>query len=112
MTAEQFARFIVDNKIGSGKLQYIRYPSIHVRDLYHLDNRSICFSELTRLYISFLLSNGNQKYIGKEIDAINMFKMMDQDKNGLMTFEEFVLILVLPKNTEEISTEQFASRKY
>ena len=40
-----------------------------------------------------------------------MFKMMDKDKNGVMEFEEFVLILVLPKSAEEISTEQFATRR-
>lgn len=37
--------------------------------------------------------------------------MMDKDKNGVMEFEEFVLILVLPKSTEEVPPEQFASRK-
>jgi Ca2+-binding EF-hand superfamily protein len=46
---------------------------------------------------------------GKEHDARNMFKMMDKDKNGVMEFEEFVLILVLPRSAEEISTEQFAN---
>jgi len=63
MTENQFAHFIVDNKIGTGK----------------------------------------------EIDARNMFKMMDKDKNGVMEFDEFVLILVLPKSAEEITTEQFAT---
>jgi len=63
MSENQFAHFIVDNKIGTGK----------------------------------------------EIDARNMFKMMDKDKNGVMEFDEFVLILVLPKSAEEITTEQFAT---
>jgi hypothetical protein len=40
-----------------------------------------------------------------------MFKMMDKDKNGVMEFEEFVLILVLPRSTDEVSTEQFANCK-
>jgi hypothetical protein len=38
-----------------------------------------------------------------------MFKMMDRDGNGFMEFQEFVLILVLPKSAQEISAEQFAS---
>jgi Ca2+-binding EF-hand superfamily protein len=47
---------------------------------------------------------------GQEHDAVNMFKMMDKDKNKSMDFAEFVLILVLPKSPEEITAEQFANR--
>ncbi|PRP88575.1 hypothetical protein PROFUN_02986 [Planoprotostelium fungivorum] len=63
MREEHFVRFIVENKIGTGK----------------------------------------------ESDARNMFTMMDKDKNGVMEFEEFVLILVLPQTTEEVPPEQFAA---
>ncbi len=79
MTSDQFVQFIVDNKIGTGN-----------------NLRSISNSCVTIV-------------AGKDHDARNMFKMMDKDKNGVMEFEEFVLILLLPRSAEEISTEQFAN---
>lgn len=66
-----------------------------------------------------------------ELDAKNTFRAMDKgnaifvqhacsfslhtyahtDGNGEMVFEEFVLVLVLPKSTDQISAEQFADSK-
>eukprot|EP01114_Cavostelium_apophysatum_P010969 TRINITY_DN25127_c0_g1_i1.p1 TRINITY_DN25127_c0_g1~~TRINITY_DN25127_c0_g1_i1.p1 ORF type:complete len:187 (+),score=29.62 TRINITY_DN25127_c0_g1_i1:234-794(+) len=56
-------------------------------------------------FVSFIVDNHIGS--GQEQDARNMFKMMDQDKNGMMEFDEFVLILVLPKSTEELTPEEF-----
>ncbi|PRP79530.1 putative Ca2+ sensor [Planoprotostelium fungivorum] len=44
---------------------------------------------------------------GKDFDARSMFRMIDKDRNGVMEFEEFVLILLLPK-AEDVTPEQFA----
>jgi Ca2+-binding EF-hand superfamily protein len=79
MNNEQFIKFIVENRIGTGLVD--------------------CDPKI------FMISSG------KEHDARSMFKMMDKDKNGWMEFDEFVLILVLPKSTEEITPEKFADCK-
>lgn len=49
---------------------------------------------------------------GSAYDARNMFKVMDQDKNGYMEFAEFVLLLIRPTTAEEMSPDQFASRTH
>jgi Ca2+-binding EF-hand superfamily protein len=59
-------------------------------------------------FIRFIVDNHIGS--GTEHDAKNMFKMMDQDRNGTMEFSEFVLILLLPKSAEEVSAEQFTDR--
>lgn len=43
-------------------------------------------------------------------DALSMFKMMDGDKSGFVEFDEFVMILALPRTHEEMAPEEFSSR--
>ena len=55
-------------------------------------------------FVNFIIS----RKFGKEQDARTMFRMMDRDGNGKMEFQEFVLVLVLPKKTENMTPEHFA----
>jgi len=55
-------------------------------------------------FITFITEND----LGTVQAAKNMFKMMDVDGNGVMEFDEFVVILALPESMESVSAEQFA----
>lgn len=119
MTDETFVRFIVENKIGTGK-------EIDARNMFKMMDKGnkhnvtpmmtvqLVVAVVAAVSVVFIDHEGAMRDACCCLMHTLTYKITEiclslTDKNGVMEFEEFVLILVLPKTTEEITAEQFAT---